>query len=169
MIQFELYPPDHGSPAALLQAAAGAGGEPGARLRDDRRRFGRSIASGGRRLLNDNAILVAALALRVVQGALRVTRRACHDGADDGAPQAQDPEHGTGGGGGAGQAGAARHGGKLVQALPCLAYSAGLEAGSSPSHWAKSIALPRSPAAEGRPCACCRAAGLQPRVPRALH
>ncbi|OEL35814.1 hypothetical protein BAE44_0003167 [Dichanthelium oligosanthes] len=105
--------------------------------------------------LNANAILIlalfvcgliAALALRVVlQCALRLTRGACHDGADD---ATQGTGHSTGGGGGAGQA-ATRNGGKqqprritkLVQALPCLAYSTGLElAGSSRSECAICLA-----------------------------
>uniref|UniRef100_K3ZF56 RING-type domain-containing protein n=1 Tax=Setaria italica TaxID=4555 RepID=K3ZF56_SETIT len=109
--------------------------------------------------LNANAILilallvcglVVALALHVVLTcALRVTRRACrHSGAADGDAPQQGPGNGTGGGGGAGQqAAAARHGGKprrltkLVQALPCLAYSSGLElAGSSRSECAICLA-----------------------------
>lgn len=113
--------------------------------------------------LNANAIvilallvcgLVVALALHVVLTcALRVTRRACrHSGAGDDAPQGR-PEHssitGGGGGGPEQQQAAARHGGqkqprrltKLVRALPCLAYSSGLElAGSSRSECAICLA-----------------------------
>ncbi|KAL6609906.1 hypothetical protein ACP70R_039875 [Stipagrostis hirtigluma subsp. patula] len=84
--------------------------------------------------------LVAALALRVVfQWALRVTRLACRYGADDAPPE---EEH---------QRQVARHGrpsktkqqrvAALVQSLPCLAYSPGLElAGSSRSECAICLA-----------------------------
>ncbi|XP_062181674.1 RING-H2 finger protein ATL72-like [Phragmites australis] len=104
-------------------------------------------------LLNANAILVlallvcglvAALALRVVlRCALRVTRRACYgDGAQDVHPER------TGGGAeqptarlGRGRKPPQRRLAALVQALPCLAYSAGLElAGSSRSECAICLA-----------------------------
>jgi len=110
-------------------------------------------------VLNANAILVlallvcgliAALALRAV---LQCALRACRlrsGGAGGGAPEQDDPGHGTG------QASAAaRRGGKhqqqrpprretkLVRALPCLAYSAGVArelAGSSRSECAICLA-----------------------------
>ncbi|XP_066365448.1 RING-H2 finger protein ATL72-like [Miscanthus floridulus] len=101
--------------------------------------------------------LVAALTFRVVlQCALRVTRGACCGGADDAQDDDDDPEeqeqvqqHAGGGAGPAQLQAAARHGhahGRkqprrlppaLVQALPYLAFSAGLEmAGSSRSECA---------------------------------
>ncbi|XP_066364591.1 RING-H2 finger protein ATL72-like [Miscanthus floridulus] len=105
--------------------------------------------------------LVAVLTFRVVlQCALRVTRGACCGGAadaqdddDDDDPEEQEQRHAGGGAGLAQQlqAAAARHAhgrkqlqrlpGALVEALPCLAFSAGLElAGSSRSECAICLA-----------------------------
>jgi E3 ubiquitin-protein ligase ATL10/75/76/77/78 len=107
--------------------------------------------------------IVAALTFRVVfQCALRVTRGACCGGSDDAAQDDDDDdvEERQHAGGGAGpaqlpQAALARHGhghgngrkqprrlpAALVQALPCLAFSAGLElAGSSRSECAICLA-----------------------------
>jgi E3 ubiquitin-protein ligase ATL10/75/76/77/78 len=105
--------------------------------------------------------IVAALTFRVVlQCALRVTRGACCGGAadaqdDDDDPEEQEQRHAGGGAGPAQQLqAAARHGhghgrkqqprrlpAALVQALPCLAFSAGLEmAGSSRSECAICLA-----------------------------
>ncbi|XP_066364446.1 uncharacterized protein [Miscanthus floridulus] len=105
--------------------------------------------------------LIAALTFRLVlQCALRVTRGACCGGADaqddddddDLEEQEQEQQHAGGGAGPAQQlqASAARHGhGRkqlrrlpaLVQALTCLAFSAGLElAGSSQSECAICLA-----------------------------
>ncbi|KAJ1263097.1 hypothetical protein BS78_09G158800 [Paspalum vaginatum] len=93
--------------------------------------------------------LVAALALRVVfQCALRVTWRAIHGGADEYGPEDQEPA----GGGAVARRGPGRNRDKqpppprlpalrLVRALPCLAFSAGLPlAGSSRSECAICLA-----------------------------
>ncbi|KAL6619165.1 hypothetical protein ACP70R_034304 [Stipagrostis hirtigluma subsp. patula] len=132
------------APAAspsLAPSASSGGNVPGdARPASDAER---AIA-----VLNANAILalallvcglLAALALHVVlRCALRVTRRACYGGADDAPPREEHHRQ------------IARHGrprkkkqrvAALVQALPCLAYSPGLElAGSSRSECAICLA-----------------------------